>query len=138
MIQDEYRERLGQRFVERLDKYYKKIETIEELKESMNDNTTIAVYFSAKIKPYCNLKCIIREIKEDGNIVLDQTKEGRSENIEFFYQNMCVPFHSIVCFQQIYPLLEQTKYTENTESFERTKSTESRHRLVKLLKRMKH
>jgi hypothetical protein len=135
MIHDEYRERLGQRFVERLDKYYKKMETIEELKESINGNTTIAVYFSAKIKPYCNLKCVIREIKEDGSIVLDQTKEGRSENIEFFYQNMCVPFHSIVCFQQIHPLLEQIKYTESTVS---TVSTESRDRLVKLLKRMKH
>jgi hypothetical protein len=135
MIQDEYRERLGQRFVDRLDKYYKKIETVEELKESINGNTTIAIYFSAKIKPYCNLKCVIREIKEDGNIVLDQTKEGRTENIEFFYQNMCVSFHSIACFQQIHPLLEQTKYTESTES---TESTKSRDRLVKLLKRMMH
>ena len=129
MIHNEYRERLGQRFVERLDKYYKKIETIEELKEYIEK--PIAIYFPAKIKPYCNLKCVIREIKDDGNIVLDQTKEGRTENIEFFYQNMCVHFHSIVCFQQIHPLLEQRTYTESTEN------TESRDRLVKLLKRMK-
>lgn len=128
MIQDEYRERLGQRFVERLDKYYKKIETVEELKEYINGNNTIAVYFPATIKPYCNLKCIIREIKDDGNIVLDQTKEGRTENIEFFYQNICVHFHSIVCFQQIHAIFEQIKYTEGMESKER---------LVKLLKRMK-
>jgi len=128
MIQDEYRERLGQRFVERLDKYYKKIETIQELKEYINGNNTITVYFPATIKPYCNLKCVIREIKDDGSIVLDQTKEGRAENIEFFYQNMCVHFHSIVCFQQVHPIFEQTKYTENKES---------RDRLVKLLKRMK-
>jgi hypothetical protein len=126
MIHNEYRERLGQRFVERLDKYYKKIETIEELKEYIEK--PIAIYFPAKIKPYCNLKCVIREIKDDGNIVLDQTKEGRTKTIEFFYKNMCVHFHSIVCFQQIHPLFEQKKSTENTES---------RDRLVKLLKRMK-
>jgi hypothetical protein len=128
IIQDEYRERLGQRFVERLDKYYKKIETIEELKEYIA--IPIAIYFPATIKPYCNLKCVIREIKDDGNIVLDQTKEGRTENIEFFYQNMCVHFHSMTCFRQIHPLLEKTKYTESTENME------SRDRLVKLLKRM--
>ena len=130
MIHDEYRERLGQRFVERLDKYYKRIKTIEELK---NTDSQIAVYFSAKIRPYCNVKCIIREIKDDGNIVLDQTKEGRTENIEFSYQNMCVPFHSIACFQQIHAF----ESTESTESTERSGSTESKDRLIKLLKRMK-
>lgn len=125
MIHDEYRERLGQRFVDRLDKYYKRIETIEELKEFIEK--PIAIYFSAKIRPYCNLKCIIREIKDNGNIVLEQTKEGRTENIEFYYQNMCVPFHSIACFQQIHAF----------ESTERSGSTESKDRLIKLLKRMK-
>ena len=128
MIQDEYHERLGQRIVARLDKYYKKIEPVEELKEYIDGNNTIAVYFPAKIKPYCNLKCIIREIKDDANIILDQTKEGRTENIEFFYQNVCVHFHSIVCFQQIHPIFEPIHYTE---------STESKERLIKLLKRMK-
>ena len=127
MSVEEYRIRLGQRFVERLDKYYKRIETIEELKEFAH----VAIYFPAKIKPYCNVKCIIREIKDDGTIVLDQTKEGRTENIEFSYQNMCVPFHSITCFQQIHAF-EQIPYAENTNS------TESKDRLVKLLKRMKH
>jgi hypothetical protein len=125
MIQDEYRDRLGQRFVERLDKYYKRIETIEELKEFIEK--PIAVYFPAKIRPYCNVKCIIREIKDDGNIVLDQTKEGRTENIDFSYQNMCISFYSMTCFQQIHMF----------ESTERAGSKESKNRLVKLLKHMK-
>jgi len=122
MIHDEYRERLGQRFVERLDTYYKKIESIEELKEYIEK--PIAIYFPAKIKPYCNLKCVIREIKDDGNIILDQTKEGQSENIDFYYQNMCVSFHSIACFQQI-------------RAFEQTNYTVSKNRLVKLLKQIR-
>ena len=125
MIHDEYRERLGQRFVVRLDKYYKRIETIEELKEFIEK--PIAVYFPAKIRPYCNVKCIIREIKDDGNIVLDQTKEGRTENIDFSYQNMCISFYSMTCFQQIHMF----------ESTERAGSKESKNRLVKLLKHMK-
>lgn len=125
MSHDEYRDRLGQRFVERLDKYYKRIETIKELKDL--EDAQIAIYFPAKIKPYCNIKCIIREIKDDGNIVLDQTKEGRTENIEFYYQNMCVPFHSITCFQQIHAF----------ESAESAESMESKDRLIKLLKRMR-
>ena len=116
MSVEEYRDRLGQRFVERLDKYYKRIETIEELKEFAYADAQIAVYFPATIKPY-------------GNIVLDQTKEGRTENIEFYYQNMCVQFHYITCFQQIHAF-EQTKYAESAES------KESKDRLVKLLKRM--
>jgi hypothetical protein len=132
MTHEEYRIRLGQRFVERLDKYYKKIETIEELIKYIKANTDalVAIYFPAKIKPYCNLKCIILEIKDDGNIVLDQTKEGRTENIEFSYKNVCVPFLSITCFQQIQPEFEETTYTKSTEN------KESKDRLVKLLKRM--
>ena len=135
---DEYRDRLGQRLVIFLDTYYRRIYTIDELNEYILSSEPIAIYFPAHIKPYCNLKCILRK-KIENSFILDQTIEGCCSDV-YNYKNMQIPFNYVTCFARRrdieypeypeYPLhIAQPTQPQQSES-------KSKMRLVKLLKRM--
>ena len=131
-IGDEYKDRLGQRLVVFLDTYYRRIYTIDELNEYIISSEPIAIYFPAHIKPYCNLKCILRK-KIDNSFILDQTIEGCCSDASHFYKNMHLQFNYVTCFAR----RRDIEYPEYPLHIAHPQlESKSKMRLIKLLKRM--